>query len=174
MSKIKLTLKWKFTLLTVIIMTIASALLVTAINYDINKKMPQLAGTIVAETELYLPMLQYEGGSIGLVGKIEPDNYIYQGDISMEILPIIIDSAVGTTVSNIYTTSIIVFIIVIILGAVTTYFIVDKALKPVVKLNENIKDINENNLTANLEVKGANDEIKELTISFNKMLAKHR
>ena len=40
------------------------------------------------------------------------------------------------------------------------------------KLNENIKDINENNLTANLEVKGANDEIKELIISFNKMLAK--
>ena len=41
-----------------------------------------------------------------------------------------------------------------------------------IPLNKNIKKINEDNLNSNLSIKGANDEIKELTISFNKMIAK--
>ena len=53
-----------------------------------------------------------------------------------------------------------------------TYFVVNNALIPIVELNKNIKKINEDNLNSNLSIKGANDEIKELTISFNKMIAK--
>lgn len=171
MKKIKFTLKWRFTLLTVVIMTIASAILVTAINYDINRKMPQLAGFIIAETGIAMHINDFESNN-GLAKEVEQYGYIYENEYFNQILPVEVDSAIGETVSNIYTTSVTAFIIIIILGAVTTYFIVDRALKPVVRLNENIKDINENNLTANLEVKGSNDEIKELTISFNKMLAK--
>ncbi|MEN8077818.1 HAMP domain-containing sensor histidine kinase [Clostridioides difficile] len=172
MKKIKFTLKWKFTILTVIIMTIASGVLVTAINYDVNRRIPELTSIIIAETEVNPIANGDRINNFGLAENIEPYSYIYEyGDIN-PTYPDAIQGAVGITVSNIYTTSIIAFIIIIILGAFTTYFIVNRALKPVVRLNNNIKEINENNLTANLDVKGANDEIKELTISFNKMLAK--
>lgn len=172
MKNIKFTLKWKFTLLTVIIMTIASGILVATINYDINKRIPKLTDIIISEVEFNAPIKNYEDGSDVLIEKINPNRSKYSNEYLDPILPTGIESVVGKTVSNIYITSIIAFIIIIILGAFTTYFIVGRALKPVVKLNENIKDINENNLTTNLEVNGANDEIKELTISFNKMIAK--
>lgn len=172
MKKVNFTLKWRFTLLTVVIMTIASGILVTAINYDINTRIPELANIIIAETEINPIPVENGVDNIVIGESSESYDFIYENGEAKPIYPDVIQGVVGTTVSNIYTTSIIAFIVIILLGAFTTYFIVDRALKPVVRLNENIKDINENNLTYNLEVKGANDEIKDLTISFNRMLAK--
>lgn len=160
MNKIRLSLKWKFTLLTVIIMILTSAILVTTINYDINRTMPTLKESIMYEIQYSTPM------------NIYTEEYITGDGIEGTAEIIAIDSAIGQTVSNIYTTSMIAFFVIIILGGIATYFIMNKILKPVTKLSENIKKINEDNLTCNLNVEGANDEIKELTISFNKMLAK--
>ena len=82
-----------------------------------------------------------------------------------------ISGVIGSIVATlgVITTS---FILVVIIGGMCTYFVVNNALIPIVELNKNIKKINEDNLTSNLSVKGPNDEIKELTISFNKMIAK--
>lgn len=158
MSKFNLTIKWRFTLMVVIIVTITSAVLVTAINYDIGRSMPQLTENILSQTQFQIPIEDYYGD----------DNI----NISGENAVIVIEGAIGETVSNIYTTSIIVFFIIIILSGICTYFIVSKAIRPIVKLNSNIKKINEDNLNCNLNVEGPQDEIKELTISFNKMIAK--
>ncbi|WP_195988051.1 HAMP domain-containing sensor histidine kinase [Clostridium sp. D53t1_180928_C8] len=160
MSRFKLTIKWRFTLMVVIIVTITSAVLITAINYDIGRSMPELTENILSQTQFEIPIEDYYVGN---------DNNI---NLSGEDAVIIIEGAIGETVSNIYTTSIIVFFIIIILSGICTYFIVNKALRPIVKLNSNIKKINEDNLNCNLDIEGPQDEIKELTISFNKMIAK--
>lgn len=152
MNNIKIKLKWKLTLFTVLIMTITSGILVFSINYDVRHTVPQLKGIINSNTE-----------------DIKID---LNGDFKDEIDKISIESAIEETTSRIYWISIIAFILVVTIGGMCTYFVVNNALIPIVELNKNIKKINEDNLTSNLSVKGPNDEIKELTISFNKMIAK--
>ena len=152
MNNIKIKLKWKLTLFTVLIMTITSGILVFSINYDVRHTVPQLKGIINSNTE-YI--------------KID-----LNGDFKDEIDKISIESAIEETTSRIYWLSIIAFILVVTIGGMCTYFVVNNALIPIVELNKNIKKINEDNLNSNLSIKGANDEIKELTISFNKMIAK--
>ena len=152
MNNIKIKLKWKLTLFTVLIMTITSGILVFSINYDVRHTVPQLKGIINSNTE---------------DSKID-----LNGDVKDEIDKISIESAIEETTSRIYWLSIIAFILVVTIGGMCTYFVVNNALIPIVELNKNIKKINEDNLNSNLSIKGANDEIKELTISFNKMIAK--
>ena len=152
MNNIKIKLKWKLTLFTVLIMTITSGILVFSINYDVRHTVPQLKGIINSNTE-----------------DIKID---LNGDFKDEIDKISIESAIEETTSRIYWLSIIAFILVVTIGGMCTYFVVNNALIPIVELNNNIKKINEDNLNSNLSIKGANDEIKELTISFNKMIAK--
>ena len=152
MNNIKIKLKWKLTLFTVLIMTITSGILVFSINYDVRHTVPQLKGIINSNTE-----------------DIKID---LNGDFKDEIDKISIESAIEETTSRIYWFSIIAFILVVTIGGMCTYFVVNNALIPIVELNKNIKKINEDNLNSNLSIKGANDEIKELTISFNKMIAK--
>ena len=152
MNNIKIKLKWKLTLFTVLIMTITSWILVFSINYDVRHTVPQLKGIINSNTE-----------------DIKID---LNGDFKDEIDKISIESAIEETTSRIYWFSIIAFILVVTIGGMCTYFVVNNALIPIVELNKNIKKINEDNLNSNLSIKGANDEIKELTISFNKMIAK--
>lgn len=152
MNNIKIKLKWKLTLFTVLIMTITSGILVFSINYDVRHTVPQLKGIINSNTE-----------------DIKID---LNGDFKDEIDKISIESAIEETTSRIYWLSIITFILVVTIGGMCTYFVVNNALIPIVELNKNIKKINEDNLNSNLSIKGANDEIKELTISFNKMIAK--
>ena len=152
MNNIKIKLKWKLTLFTVLIMTITSGILVFSINYDVRHTVPQLKGIINSNTE-----------------DIKRD---LNGDFKDEIDKISIESAIEETTSRIYWLSIIAFILVVTIGGMCTYFVVNNALIPIVELNKNIKKINEDNLNSNLSIKGANDEIKELTISFNKMIAK--
>lgn len=152
MNNIKIKLKWKLTLFTVLIMTITSGILVFSINYDVRHTVPQLKGIINSNTE-----------------DIKID---LNSDFKDEIDKISIESAIEETTSRIYWLSIIAFILVVTIGGMCTYFVVNNALIPIVELNKNIKKINEDNLNSNLSIKGANDEIKELTISFNKMIAK--
>ena len=152
MNNIKIKLKWKLSLFTILIMTITSGILVFSINYDVRHTVPQLKGIINSNTE-----------------DIKID---LNGDFKDEIDKISIESAIEETTSRIYWLSIIAFILVVTIGGMCTYFVVNNALIPIVELNKNIKKINEDNLNSNLSIKGANDEIKELTISFNKMIAK--
>ena len=152
MNNIKIKLKWKLTLFTILIMTITSGILVFSINYDVRHTVPQLKGVINSNT-----------------GDVKID---LNSDFKAEIDNISIESAIEETTSRIYWLSITTFILVVIIGGMCTYFVVNNALIPIVELNKNIKKINEDNLNSNLSIKGANDEIKELTISFNKMIAK--
>ena len=48
---IKIKLKWKLTLFTVLIMTITSGIVLFSINYDVRHTVPQLKGIINSNTE---------------------------------------------------------------------------------------------------------------------------
>ena len=85
MKKFKLTLKWRFTLLTLVIMILTSAILVVSINYDIKKTMPGL-------TDLIIDIYSFENNET--YGIIIP-NYMTDNNV------VIIDNAIGETVSNI-------------------------------------------------------------------------
>lgn len=160
MSKIKLTLKWRLTLFAMMIVAAASAILVFTINYDIKHTMPKLKNTIISAGEpSYI-----DGNQIYIEDGIFDEN---DGDGNM-----IIAMAIEEATLKIYWFSIMIFALVLVAAGACIYFMVDRALIPVVELNKNIKKINEDNLTSNLNVEGPDDEIKDLTLSFNKMIGK--
>lgn len=160
MSKIKLTLKWRLTLFAMMIVAAASAILVFTINYDIKHTMPKLKNTIISAGDpSYI-----DGNQIYIEDGIFDE---IDGDGNM-----IIAMAIEEATLKIYWFSIMVFALVLVAAGACIYFMVDRALIPVVELNKNIKKINEDNLTSNLNVEGPDDEIKDLTLSFNKMIGK--
>ena len=90
MNNIKIKLKWKLTLFTVLIMTITSGILVFSINYDVRHTVPQLKGVINSNT-----------------GDVKID---LNSDFKAEIDNISIESAIEETTSRIYWLSITTFI----------------------------------------------------------------
>ncbi|MEG1858535.1 MAG: ATP-binding protein [Pseudoflavonifractor sp.] len=63
-------------------------------------------------------------------------------------------------------------VLVVVLGGVLTYFISAESLKPVRELSEQMKGRTVHNLAEELPVPASNDEIADLTRSFNHMSAK--
>ena len=74
--------------------------------------------------------------------------------------------------NNYLTESVIYTVFAVLLGGILTYFISGKALNPVRALNEQVKNINTHNLDESLPVPPTNDELAELTSSFNDMTDK--
>lgn len=69
-------------------------------------------------------------------------------------------------------TNTIYMIIVILLGTITTYLTTKKSLSKVKQLSDEIKNISEHNLSTKINEEVADDEIKDLTKSFNSMLSR--
>lgn len=132
MNKFKLSLKWKITLLT-IIMAITSASIVVTINFDISKTMPMAKNVIISSGGTYL--LESEGEINNSEGNAD---LISAEDNEVMILEqrSVVENAINDAVSNIYKTSLMAFIIMVILGGICTYFLVTRSLKTIEQLNE--------------------------------------
>lgn len=159
MIKFRNSLRFRITLLTITIMTVASIFLVALINGYINTIMPQVSVSIIQDVQT------------GEIGSIQ------QGEAQVTGADFVTSSqsvtkTVNNAVTNIYIQSYVFLALIIIICGIATYFILNHALKPVSELNRNIKEINANNLLSNLNLKGPNDEIKELKMSFNQMIAR--
>ena len=68
--------------------------------------------------------------------------------------------------------SIMYVLLIIMVGGFFTYFISGRALKPLTKLNNQVKSIHANNLSVVLSVPDTGDEVADLTNSFNNMIRK--
>ena len=68
--------------------------------------------------------------------------------------------------------SVIATTIIILLSSVCTYFLTKKALTPLQKLTSEVSQIQAQNLSTQLEVPNSQDEIAQLTSSFNEMLTR--
>ncbi|WP_097028632.1 sensor histidine kinase [Clostridium peptidivorans] len=159
MIKFRNSLRFRITVFTIIIMTIASIFLVVLINGYINKIMPQVSVSIIQDVQAG------ENGAIQQGGdQVTQGGFVITGHS--------VTKTMNNAVTNIYIQSLIFLVLIIIIGGIATYFILNHALKPVFELNRNIREINANNLLSNLNLKGPNDEIKELKMSFNQMIAR--
>lgn len=61
--------------------------------------------------------------------------------------------------------------VIVLIGSAITYFAAGYMLKPIQKLSEEVKKRNINNFAEPLIVPQSSDEIQELTVSFNQLLA---
>lgn len=71
---------------------------------------------------------------------------------------------------NFFIESVLLSVVIILLGISLTYMIMGKALKPLTNLSKTIYDINEHTLNKLILVNNSGDEIRSLSISFNKMI----
>ncbi|MGL5381817.1 HAMP domain-containing sensor histidine kinase [Clostridium sp.] len=81
-----------------------------------------------------------------------------------------ISTVVSTAQVNFRYNAMLVMIIVIIIGGSFTYFIIGKLLNPVKSLSNQIKDINENQLSNRIVGFNTKDELSKLSDSLNIML----
>lgn len=68
--------------------------------------------------------------------------------------------------------SILYMIILVVIGAVLTYYLSGKALKPLQELSSQMKNLTVHNLSDDLEIPKSKDEVADLTYSFNEMSSK--
>ena len=68
--------------------------------------------------------------------------------------------------------SILYMVLIICTGGILTYYLSGRALKPLNELNSQIKNINVHNLSEDIKLPEAKDEICDITASFNEMTHK--
>lgn len=181
MKKIKLTLRWRVTLITILVMLISSVAIVLFININVGRIMPKATNTLIvasSSSSILSPnqnMPDSSGSSGSVTTYTEPlpgynPNNITSGSISAQAN--IISDTLQKAENDMYLWSFIILFGAITIGGIGAYFIVGRALRPVRLLSSKIKDVNSHNLTETLPVAGPDDEIKELTLSFNSMLSK--
>lgn len=147
------SLQWKLTLLITLLVTLTCILMYFFISRS--------AVTGIEDLEDY--MIQIDPQNSGTPIKFNIDPKILLPELSQEIL---------STKEIFRIRSIIATAVVILLGSICTYFLTARALKPLKKLTEEICHIQAQNLSEPLTVPVSDDEIAQLTGSFNDMLVR--
>lgn len=147
------SLQWKLTLLITLLVTLTCILMYFFISRS--------AVTGIENLEDY--MIQIDPQDSGTPIKFNIDPKILLPELSQEIL---------STKEVFRIRSIIATAVVILLGSICTYFLTARALKPLKKLTNEICHIQAQNLSEPLTVPVSDDEIAQLTGSFNDMLAR--
>ena len=147
------SLQWKLTLLITLLVTLTCILMYFFISRS--------AVTGIENLEDY--MIQIDPQNSGTPIKFNIDPKILLPELSQEIL---------STKEVFRIRSIIATAVVILLGSICTYFLTARALKPLKKLTEEICHIQAQNLSEPLTVPVSDDEIAQLTGSFNDMLVR--
>lgn len=147
------SLQWKLTLLITLLVTLTCILMYFFISRS--------AVTGIENLEDY--MIQIDPQNSGTPIKFNIDPKILLPELSQEIL---------STKEIFRIRSIIATAVVILLGSICTYFLTARALKPLKKLTEEICHIQAQNLSEPLTVPVSDDEIAQLTGSFNDMLVR--
>ena len=147
------SLQWKLTLLITLLVTLTCILMYFFFSRS--------AVTGIENLEDY--MIQIDPQNSGTPIKFNIDPKILLPELSQEIL---------STKEVFRIRSIIATAVVILLGSICTYFLTARALKPLKKLTEEICHIQAQNLSEPLTVPVSDDEIAQLTGSFNDMLVR--
>ncbi|WP_419743400.1 sensor histidine kinase [Paraclostridium dentum] len=148
----KLSLRLKVTFINTIVLIICSVLLTVSTYFSAARTIDSLENIPSTNTPINI-----EKNNIENKDSIPAQNATSAFTIEKEKL---------ITKSTLY------MFLVIGLGCVITYLATSKSLESVKRLNEDIKDINEHNLSKKIKEDGPEDEIKDLTKSFNKMLSR--
>ena len=148
----KLSLQWRLTLVTALLVTITCILMYFFISQSAVTGMDHLQNYIVQINET---------GSSPITFNVDPT--ILFPDLTEQV----------TTTKHLFQLrSLIATILIILLRSACTYFVSRRALKPLHSLSTKIEKIQAQNLSEPLEVPDSNDEISKLTLSFNEMLSR--
>lgn len=148
----KLSLQWRLTLVTALLVTITCILMYFFISQSAVTGMDHLQNYIVQINET---------GSSPITFNVDPT--ILFPDLTEQV----------TTTKHLFQIrSLIATILIILLSSACTYFVSRRALKPLHSLSTKVEKIQAQNLSEPLEVPDSNDEISKLTLSFNEMLSR--
>lgn len=142
----KLSLRVRITLLNVLLLTACCVGLTFILNLSANKMADTLEAT-----------------------PIMPSMKAGEDRLPIALTPIVPSHSSKLARDNFLYASIFYMLTIVLAGGVITYYISEKALKPLSKLSEQMKSLTVHNLCEDLFVPESNDEIAELTQSFNQM-----
>ena len=148
----KLSLQWRLTLITALLMTVTCILMYFFISNSAVTGMENLESYIVQINKT---------DSTPITFNVDPS--ILFPDLSNQV---------QATKDLFRIRSMIATGIIILLSSIGTYFISRRALTPLHDLSTKIGKIQAQNLSESLEIPDSNDEISQLTASFNKMLSR--
>ena len=148
----KLSLQWRLTLITALLVTITCILMYFFISQSAVTGMDHLQNYIVQINKT---------DSSPITFNIDPT--ILFPDLSEQVT---------TTKQLFQIRSLITTVLIILLSSACTYFVSRRALKPLHNLSTKVEKIQAQNLSEPLEVPDSNDEISNLTLSFNEMLSR--
>lgn len=148
----RLSIRLRFTIITTLLTTLCCVVLNILIMNSAIMKLDNL-----------------KAAALDFSGKDNQDITIELG--MSDLFPDIVNTIAET--KHDFTIQAVIFtILIVIIGALLSWFFSGAALKPVRDLSRIIAETTENNLTKEIEVAKANDEISLLTESFNKMKLK--
>ena len=148
----KLSLQWRLTLITALLMTVTCILMYFFISQSAVAGMEDLGDY----------MIQIDN----------TDSAPITFNMNPSVLFPELSDQLQLTKKLFLTKGLMVTGIIILLSSICTYFISRQALLPLRRLSQEVNQIEVQNLSETLEVPATNDEISRLTISFNKMLAR--
>lgn len=148
----KLSLQWRLTLITALLMTVTCILMYFFISQSAVAGMENLGDYMIR------------------IDNTDSAPITFNMDPSV-LFPELSDQ-LQLTKKLFLTKGLMVTGIIILLSSICTYFISRQALLPLRRLSQELNQIEVQNLSEALEVPATNDEISRLTISFNKMLAR--
>ena len=148
----KLSLQWRLTLITALLVTITCILMYFFISQSAVTGMDHLQNYIVQ------------------INKTDSSPITF--NIDPTILFPDLTEQVTTTKQLFQIRSLITTVLIILLSSACTYFVSRRALKPLHNLSTKVEKIQAQNLSEPLEVPDSNDEISNLTLSFNEMLSR--
>ena len=149
----KLSIRTRLVVITVFILVICCIGLTAIINYSATQMAMQVAQTVTPAQSI--------------------------GDIDNQIEPQLPAMSLGEStesiqrqqqiIDNFYRNSFLYMLFIIMIGGSMMYLFSKSILLPLSKLNDKIKNSTVSTLSDKLSVPNSNDEIAELTVSFNKM-----
>lgn len=152
----KISLRWRLTILSSLLIAICCIGLSIVLN---------ISAFFMVDEIVAIPMMPAQSTDMGVL-----DDTMYDSQLQQSAT---LSSEEAMKVKNDYFSgSIIYTVIAVLFGGILTYYVSGKALEPVKKLNEQIKNVNAHNLDESLEVPTTKDELAELTVSFNEMTDK--
>lgn len=146
----RLSLKWRLTLMTALLVTVVCLILNFLISHSAIMRIDDIENYMVE-----ISPTGQESFSIGID--------------SLDFFPGL-EEKLQQSKDTFRIQSIITTLIVILLSSTITYFFAGRVLSPLRKFSSHMENIQAQNLNEPLEVPAANDEIAQLTNSYNEMI----
>ena len=148
----RISLRWRLTILTSLLITICCICLSLLLSFSAYR----MANSIEA-----IPVQPAQN-----IDELQPETSI------SSMVPSTSAEIAQQAKGDYFYESLFFTVIAMLVGGFFTYYVSGKALEPVKVLNEQVKNINIHNLNESLNIPFTNDEIAELTASFNDMTEK--